>query len=104
MDSPAIARIFQQLARPSRKCLHSLDQWHRKVPLSPLDLRRSYAIGRKNPARTDSGSFWQQRSDLLTRDLTREIQEYPRITARELRRRTQRPRRVKMFTRDFIEG
>lgn len=104
MDSPAIARIFQQLARPSRKCLYSFEQWPRKTPASTLDLRRSYVSGRRGQARNQGGSFWQQRSDLLTKDMSREIQEYPRITARELRRRTHRPRRVKMLTRDFIEG
>lgn len=72
--------------------------------MAALDLRRSYVAGRGGQARAQSGSFWQQRSDLLTKDMSREIQEFPRITARELRRRTQRPRRVKMLTRDFIEG
>ncbi|KAK4940156.1 hypothetical protein LTR10_019691 [Elasticomyces elasticus] len=35
--------------------------------------------------------------------MSRQLKEYPRVTARDLQHRTQRPRRVKMYTREFIE-
>jgi hypothetical protein len=36
--------------------------------------------------------------------MSEEYQKYPMVTADQLRGRRERPRRVKMLTRDFIEG
>jgi hypothetical protein len=49
-------------------------------------------------------SNWQQRSDLFSEDKLEEYNKYPMVTADQLRGRRERPRRVKMLTRDFIEG
>jgi hypothetical protein len=37
-------------------------------------------------------------------DMSEEYKKYPMVTADQLRGRRERPRRVKMLTRDFIEG
>lgn len=37
-------------------------------------------------------------------DMAEEYEKFPMVTADQLRSRRERPRRVKMFTRDFIEG
>ena len=49
-------------------------------------------------------SDWQQRTDMFPEDMSAEYAEYPMVTAQELRQRRERPRRVKMLMRDFIEG
>lgn len=52
----------------------------------------------------DDGTLWRQRLDAFPKDMTRELAEYPFVTAKELRTRVNRPKRVKMLTRDFIDG
>ncbi|KIX01846.1 uncharacterized protein Z518_09573 [Rhinocladiella mackenziei CBS 650.93] len=102
MDSPAIARIFQQLfTRPSRHCLRC-SRAPSRTSVPSVQQRRTYALRRRQDDK-DGGSAWQQRIDAFPRDMSRQLKEYPRVTAQDLRHRTQRPRRVKMLTRDFIE-
>ncbi|EXJ66911.1 uncharacterized protein A1O5_10106 [Cladophialophora psammophila CBS 110553] len=106
MDSPAIARIFQQLfTRPSRNCLRQ--QCARRQPslqssIGPVQQRRTYALRRKRDD-AGGGSTWQQRIDAFPKDMSRQLKEYPMVSAHDLRHRTQRPRRVKMLTREFID-
>lgn len=52
--------------------------------------------------RTDAN--WQQRTDIMPYDMKQEYETYPMVTADQLRSRKERPRRVKMLARDFIEG
>lgn len=59
--------------------------------------------GAKSPQNT-SESDWQQRTELFSHDMTEEYKAFPTVTANELRTRTERPRRVKMLMRDFVEG
>ena len=106
MNSPVVNRIFRQLfTAPARGCLHSA---RRKPPprvhlLSPQ--RRGYARGIRSKEDDGSGrSTWQQRLDYFPKDVSKQLKEFSRVTARELRHRAQRPKRVKMYTRDFIEG
>ncbi|KIW47692.1 uncharacterized protein PV06_00361 [Exophiala oligosperma] len=102
MDSPTVTRIFQQLfARRSRQCLY-FHNTARRPALRPFQQHRTYSVRRKQDDK-DGGSSWQQRIDAFPKDMSRQLQEYPRVTARDLQHRTQRPRRVKMYARDFIE-
>ena len=41
---------------------------------------------------------------MFPRDKANEFEKYPLVTAEMLSRRKERPRRVKMLMRDFIEG
>lgn len=49
-------------------------------------------------------SRWQQRTHILPEDRREEFAEYPYISLQELKMRTERPRKVKMLLRDFIDG
>lgn len=49
-------------------------------------------------------SNWQQRTEILSLDMSEEYKKYPTVTANDLRRRSERPKKVKMLMRDFIEG
>jgi hypothetical protein len=59
---------------------------------------------RRGLATDKNESHWQQRTDLFPQDMSEEYNKYPMVTADQLRGRRERPRRVKMLTRDFIEG
>lgn len=49
-------------------------------------------------------SRWQQRTNLLPEDRREEFAQYPYISMSELKGRKERPRKVKMLLRDFIDG
>lgn len=49
-------------------------------------------------------SNWQQRTEFFPPDKARDYERYPMVDANALRSRKERPRRVKMLIRDFIEG
>jgi hypothetical protein len=51
-----------------------------------------------------SDARWEPRNDLSPVNRMEEYREYPMVTAYDLRSSTQRPKRVKMLMRDFIEG
>jgi hypothetical protein len=60
--------------------------------------------GGRGDVKSSSESHWQQRTDMFPMDMSEEYNKYPLVTADQLRGRRERPRRVKMLTRDFIEG
>ncbi|KAM3069328.1 hypothetical protein ACMFMG_010831 [Clarireedia jacksonii] len=106
MDSPIVTQLFRQLFR-HRNC-----QLLR--PSSSLPCRKLTAKG--TSVRCISGgrgaggdetrrneSHWQQRTDIFPMDMREEFKKYPMVTADQLRGRRERPKRVKMLTRDFIE-
>jgi hypothetical protein len=106
MDSPLISRLFKQLfthrvcqaVRP-RLCPSP------RLPSARRTQVRCYS--RRNDQDADAPrneSHWQQRTDVFPQDMSAEYAKYPMVTADQLRGRRERPRRVKMLTRDFIEG
>ena len=103
MESAVVNQIFRQLLAPSRRCLYSrsLVTPLRKTPREQQ--RRTYAT-RRGQNDGQGGSRWQQRIDAFPKDMSKQLREYPKLTASDLRHRTQRPRRVRMLARDFIEG
>lgn len=108
MDSPIISRLFRQLFthRPCQSlCSHSSRPLH--IHSTRHIQQRCYAArARKtnDETTTRNESHWQQRSDVFSQDMLEEYKKYPMVTADQLRGRRERPRKVKMLTRDFIEG
>jgi hypothetical protein len=111
MDSPLANRIFRRLfAHDTCSRLRTVTRLSPHARLPPqCQQSRSFASTRTNEERKYGVSpgeqkAWQQRTDLMVEDKMEEFKKYPVITADELRSRKQRPRRVKMLMRDFIEG
>ena len=108
MDSPIITRLFRQLF--THRACQSVRS-HSDVPFRIHGGRNgqtrclsSTGRRRERDGNVRNESHWQQRMDLLPLDMSEEYQKYPMVTADQLRGRRERPKRVKMLTRDFIEG
>ncbi|TWU75346.1 hypothetical protein ED733_006973 [Metarhizium rileyi] len=110
MDSPFMAQLFRRLFqhRPTgcqaraHHLRHGLapaaNSRHRHQQTSPYATRASRDRGMKS-----NESRWQQRTNLLPEDRREEFAQYPYISMAELQRRKERPRKVKMLLRDFID-
>ncbi len=107
MDSPAATQLFRRLFRhpacPSRRNLAHLAA-SLQYARTTAQRRRYSTRGWKADNSLSNESDWQQRSDMFPADMSEEYNKYPMVTAKELRTRKERPRRVKMLMRDFIEG
>lgn len=111
MDSPVLTQLFRQLFRhPACQSLKSSSPpfRHDCVRLSgashqqcrPFLTRRTLAK-RKG---ADNGQLWTKRGDYPKDTLMEELETYPMVTAKDLRHRRERPKQVKMWTREFIDG
>ncbi|KAI9748508.1 MAG: hypothetical protein M1815_003202 [Lichina confinis] len=109
MDSPVIANILRQLScRRAHGCTQASSSPSRRLLVSDIQRpqRRSFlGLGGPDGFRTQDAE-WQQRSEFLPqfqKDRSEEYRRYPMVTADQLRRRKEPPKRVKMLVRDFIE-
>ncbi|KAI7277420.1 DUF185-domain-containing protein [Hortaea werneckii] len=112
MDSPAINRLFRRLAthqfcKPPHYAATAVSTVSAQQvrPRSSTSTPASYSKSRapERKPKTTSESSWQQRTDHFPLDKAEEFKRYPTVTADALRGRRERPRRVKMLMRDFIE-
>lgn len=111
MDSPIVAQIFRQLFHhrpPGCKGVRNLAGLRNGLRTSTIVSHQSrfYVAGRPSSDRgmKKNESRWQQRTNILHQDRSTEFAEYPYISIDELKQRTERPRKVKMLLRDFIDG
>lgn len=123
MDSPIVTQLFRQLFRHGHPACHArrnltnlATALHRGRHQHQLRQVRalSFGNGRESGTERDRGRGaltqsekergWQQRNDVLSKEKSDAVLRYPTVTARDLRSYTERPRRVKMLMRDFIEG
>lgn len=99
MDSPVLNQLFRQLFR------HPACQSLRRPPSSISRQTRTF-LTRRTPTKRKSqgdGMLWSKRGD-YPKNIDEEYWSYPTVTAKELRNRRERPRQVKMLTREFIDG
>lgn len=111
MDSPVVTQLFRQLFRhghpacQSRRNLTNLaSAIHQGRQLRQLRALSSEHRRRGALSTSEKERHWQQRSNVSPADRTEDLKRYPTVTAKDLRSYRERPRRVKMLMRDFIEG
>lgn len=107
MDSPAVSRALRRLFSHETCSRQRFSALPRVAPVSGLKPWVRTESTSSKPKRREGStpdSDWHVRDDMLTPDKSKEFERYPWLTADELRGRRQRPRRVKMLMRDFIEG
>lgn len=97
MDSPILNQLFRQLFRHPA-C--------RSRPQSSICRQTRTFLTRRTPTKRkpqDDGMLWTKRGD-IPKNIDEEYWSYPLVTAKDLRNRRERPRQVKMLTREFIDG
>lgn len=98
MDSPVLSQLFRQLFRPACQSL--------RRPPSSLSRQSRTFLTRRAPTKRksqDDAMLWTKRGD-VPKNIDKEYWSYPTVTAKDLRNRRERPRQVKMLTREFIDG
>ncbi|KAJ5404255.1 hypothetical protein N7509_004126 [Penicillium cosmopolitanum] len=100
MDSPVLNQLFRQLFRhPACQSLRqSPSTFSRQTQSRTFFTRRSVAKRKVQ----DGGTLWTKRGD-EPKNIDQEYRTYPLVTANDLRNRRQRPKQVKMLTREFID-
>ncbi|KAI5846934.1 S-adenosyl-L-methionine-dependent methyltransferase [Tricharina praecox] len=103
MDTPLATSLFRQLFR-HRPCVRNA----RLLPRTPITPRRQQQCRTIFAERDDakaaaSAGEWQPKSPFLQIDMSEEFKRYPMVTAAQLANRKERPRRVKMLVRDYID-
>jgi hypothetical protein len=104
MDSPLVTNIFRQLfSHRASQCLARGARPALQAARTPYIQRRGKAT-RFAEGETKRESRWTPRKNAFPQERTEEFERYPVVTSDMLRSRRERPRRVKMLMRDFIEG
>ena len=106
MDTPLASKVFRCLLSH-----HTCSRLRFYPPISRRPLRgtlgrRYYRSSHENDGKDSSkqASNWQMRTYGFPPDKLRDYERYPMVTAEMLRSRRERPKRIKMLAREFIEG
>ncbi|KAH8158288.1 hypothetical protein CIB48_g9957 [Xylaria polymorpha] len=120
MDSPIVTQLFRQLFRhpacQSRRNLatfagslqhgrraHHQQQEQRRQQRRTMATRDTVRGAKPKTRNERDDANWQQRTEMFSVDMSEEYRKYPTVTANDLRSRADRPKKVKMLMRDFIE-
>jgi hypothetical protein len=118
MDSGTLTRLLRQLfhhpacksvkSRPlsSSSSLSSPSRRGYSLQVPSRQQRRSFLTRKassKQKSPEENGMLWAKRGDNV-RDIEEELRAYPLVTANDLRNRRERPKELKMLTREFIDG
>jgi hypothetical protein len=107
MDSPLVTQLFRKLF--SHRASQCLARGARPAlatgrPLHSQRRGKATRAPRLGEGETRRESRWQPRNMAFPNERAEEFDRYPMVTADMLRSRRERPRRVKMLLRDFVEG
>ncbi|KAI5798988.1 S-adenosyl-L-methionine-dependent methyltransferase [Geopyxis carbonaria] len=104
MDTPLVSSLFRAFFR-HRLCTTRPVRTPGSLSalLSQRPQRRTFWAYRDDAKEAHAAGEWQPKSPFLHIDMTEEFKRFPMVTAEQLSRRTQRPRRVKMLVRDYID-
>ncbi|CAN9310954.1 unnamed protein product [Alternaria alternata] len=103
MDSPLATQLFRQLfSHRASQCLARGARPALAGARIPHHQTRGKAT-RLGEGETKRESRWTPRKNAFPQERAEEFERYPMVTADMLRSRRERPRRVKMLLRDFIE-
>lgn len=107
MDSPIVTQLFRQLFRHGHPACHARRNLVNLASALQHGRQRQHralsSAGRGAISTSEKERQWQQRNDTFPVERLDEFQRYPTVTARDLRSYRERPRRVKMLMRDFVE-
>ncbi|KAL8687409.1 MAG: hypothetical protein Q9218_006408 [Villophora microphyllina] len=104
MDAPSVAKVFRRLL--SHQTCSRLRYYHPppfRIANVPVRRYQDAAKSKAPKENAPAPDFWQQRTDIMPPDKAEEFSKYPMVTANLLRSRKDRPKRVKMLLRDFID-
>ncbi len=107
MESELLTRVFRRLFSH-----HVCSKLRTHAPGRRPNLNASQRRWYKSPTEDDTiddfdarrESDWKQRSEMFPPDKMKDYEKYPMVSFEQLKQRRERQKRVKMLTRDFIEG
>lgn len=106
MDSPVITQLFRQLfSHRARQCVaRGAIAPSTRPAVQHARIQRRGVSSRSEVFDPKREGKWTPRPTVFPNERIEEFERYPLVTAEELKGRRERPRRVKMLMREFIEG
>lgn len=105
MDNPLVSSLFRALFRHRPCRLPRTPSLRRPLPVLPRrPQHRTFLNYRDDLKIKSSGGEWHAKSPYIHVDMTEEFKRYPLVTAEELSTHRERPKRVKMLVRDYVDG
>src|SRR5690554_4233125 len=105
MDNPLVSSLFRALFRHRPCRIPRTTSLRRVLPVLPRrPQHRTFLNYRDDLKIKSSGGEWHAKSPYIHLDMAEEFKRYPLVTAEELSTYRERPKRVKMLVRDYVDG